>query len=306
MPATAVTRITAHARPDAARTGRRRASRRQHRQRVTTAVRSVSKNGDDAIANSDESTTTSSAAATKYKPPTKDTLPPRDRRFRPLTPPPPASEFPAYEARDFFRYELVHQSSKSAARVGRIHTPHGIIDTPGFVAVGTNGALKAVPHHELAAAGIDLMFSNTYHLMLQPGPETIASGGGLHSFIGRPNGPIITDSGGFQVFSLARPTADDGLEMKSRRPSKQKGDQGLLIRTNEHGVLFKSYRDGTPVALTPESSVEAQKQLGADIIIPLDEVGLYKLNAVDPHSLQCMHGSSGLYLEQRQQTASHS
>ena len=95
-------------------------------------------------------------------------------------------------------------------------------------------------------------------------------------FIGR-DAPIITDSGGFQVFSLARPNAEDGLEMKSRRPSKQKGDEGLLIRTNEHGVLFRSYRDGSRVALTPESSVLAQKHLGADIIIPLDELPPYHI-----------------------------
>ena len=205
------------------------------------------------------------------------TLPPKDRRFKPLTPPPPASDFPPYEPRDFFRYELIHQSKKSAARVGRIHTPHGVIETPGFVAVGTNGALKAVPHQELAAAGVDLMFANTYHLMLQPGPDLVASAGGLHEFIGR-DAPIITDSGGFQVFSLARPNAEDGLEMKSRRATKQKGEDGLLIRSNEHGVLFRSYRDGSSVVLTPESSVEAQKNLGADIIIPLDELPPYHID----------------------------
>ena len=206
-----------------------------------------------------------------------NTLPPKDRRFKPLTPPPPASEFPPYEPRDFFRYELIHQSKKSAARVGRIHTPHGVIETPGYVAVGTNGALKAVPHQELAAAGVDLMFANTYHLMLQPGPDLVASAGGLHEFIGR-DAPIITDSGGFQVFSLARPNAEDGLEMKSRRATKQKGEDGLLIRSNEHGVLFRSYRDGSSVVLTPESSVEAQKNLGADIIIPLDELPPYHID----------------------------
>jgi len=195
----------------------------------------------------------------------------------PLTPPPPASEFPPYEPRDFFRYELIHQSKKSAARVGRIHTPHGVIETPGYVAVGTNGALKAVPHQELAAAGVDLMFANTYHLMLQPGPDLVASAGGLHEFIGR-DAPIITDSGGFQVFSLARPNAEDGLEMKSRRATKQKGEDGLLIRSNEHGVMFRSYRDGSSVVLTPESSVEAQKSLGADIIIPLDELPPYHID----------------------------
>ena len=207
----------------------------------------------------------------------------------PLTPPPPAGEFPPYEPRDFFRYELIHQSKKSAARVGRIYPPHGVIETPGYVAVGTNGALKAVPHQELAAAGLDLMFANTYHLMLQPGPDLVASAGGLHEFIGR-DAPIITDSGGFQVFSLARPNAEDGLEMKSRRATKQKGGDGLLIRTNEHGVLFRSYRDGSSVVLTPESSVEAQKSLGADIIIPLDELPPYHIDrAVLERSVYLSH-----------------
>ena len=201
----------------------------------------------------------------------------------PLNPPPCASTFPAYVPREHFRFELVHQSSRSAARVGRIHTPHGTINTPAFVPVGTNAALKAVPHAPLLRdAGLDLMFANTYHLMLQPGPELVAEAGGLHAFIGR-DAPLITDSGGFQVFSLARPNEADAREMKSRRPSKQKGDDGLLVRTNEAGALFRSYRDGRDVALTPESSVAAQKALGADIIIPLDELPPY---AIDPVELK--------------------
>jgi queuine tRNA-ribosyltransferase len=214
--------------------------------------------------------------------PVPGVLPPRDRRFRPFTPPPDASEFPAYAGNEHFRFEVLHRSSKSAARVGRIHTPHGTIDTPGYVAVGTMGALKHVPHSVLRDAGLDLMFANTYHLMLQPGPELVAEAGGLHAFIGR-DAPLITDSGGFQVFSLARPNEADAREMKSRRPSKQKGDDGLLVRTNEAGALFRSYRDGRDVALTPESSVAAQKALGADIIIPLDELPPY---AIDPVELK--------------------
>ena len=269
------------------------ATRGSRRQRGALPARSASKSSrDPEVAPSKTKTQqpeqnpsaqlTTPTAREPLKPFDVPRLPARDRRFRPLTPPPPASEFPPYQPRDFFRYELVHQSKKSAARVGRIHTPHGVIETPGYVAVGTNGALKAVPHHELAAAGIDLMFSNTYHLVLQPGPEKVAAAGGLHKFIGR-DGPIITDSGGFQVFSLARPNTEDGLEMKSRRPSKQKGSDGLLLRMNEHGVLFKSYRDGTDVVLTPESSVEAQKLIGADIIIPLDELPPYH---IDPAVLE--------------------
>src|SRR5579872_174751 len=103
---------------------------------------------------------------------------------------------------NYFYFEIIYQSKKSAARVGRIHTPHGIIDTPGFVAVGTNGTLKSIDNVLLETVGQQLMFCNTYHLLLHPGPEVVAQAGGLHKFINRTS-PIITDSGGFQVFSLA-------------------------------------------------------------------------------------------------------
>jgi len=101
-----------------------------------------------------------------------------------------------------FSFEVLHRSKKSKARVGRIHTPHGIIDTPNFVAVGTNGSLKTLHNHDITNLGLQLMFCNTYHLLLQPGPEVVQKAGGLHQFINRPM-PLITDSGGFQVFSLA-------------------------------------------------------------------------------------------------------
>ena len=147
------------------------------------------------------------------------------RRLDPLAPPPPATDFPPYQAPDFFRFELLHQSSKSAARVGRIHTPHGIVNTPGFVsrrcvgrqrlaarrrfvhqrssfaarplclqvAVGTNAVLKAVDTHAADAEGLELMFANTYHCMLHPGAEVIGEAGGLHAFMNRRRDrPIIT------------------------------------------------------------------------------------------------------------------
>ena len=101
-----------------------------------------------------------------------------------------------------FRFELIHTSTKSRARVGRIYTPHGVIDTPNFVAVGTNGTVKALDNAFLDEIGLQLMFCNTYHLLLQPGTDIVKKGGGLHQFINRKL-PIITDSGGFQVFSLA-------------------------------------------------------------------------------------------------------
>ncbi len=171
-----------------------------------------------------------------------------------------------------FRFELLHTSTKSKARVGRIHTPHGIIETPNFVAVGTNGTLKALDNKMVLDIGLQLMFCNTYHLMLQPGTKVVKEAGGLHAFINRKM-PIITDSGGFQVFSLAYGSVAN--ELKSRGTKKH---QNSVLKITEEGVLFRSYIDGKSVMLTPESSVEAQKDLGADIIIPFDELPPYHIS----------------------------
>lgn len=168
-----------------------------------------------------------------------------------------------------FRFEPIYQSKKSNARVGKIHTPHGIIDTPSFVAVGTNATLKALDSKTVDNIGLQLMFCNTYHLMLHPGTETIKQAGGLHRYINRTQ-PIITDSGGFQVFSLAYGTVKDELKSKG-----QKKGNNSVVKITEDGVTFRSYRDGSPIVLTPESSVTAQKELGADIIIPFDELPPY-------------------------------
>lgn len=170
-----------------------------------------------------------------------------------------------------FHFEVLHQSNKSKARVGRIYTPHGIIDTPGFVAVGTNGTLKGLDNEKVDSIGLQLMFCNTYHLLLQPGPEVVERAGGLHTFINRKM-PIITDSGGFQVFSLSYGSITDEL-----KGSGKKQGQSSVLKINEEGVLFRSYRDGSRVFLTPERSVQAQKAFGADIIIPLDELPPYHI-----------------------------
>lgn len=169
----------------------------------------------------------------------------------------------------YFYFEIIYKSKKSNARVGRIHTPHGIIDTPNFVAVGTNGTLKSIDNVLLETSDQQLMFCNTYHLLLHPGPEVIAQAGGLHNFINRKS-PIITDSGGFQVFSLAY--GGVACELKSKG---QKSSCNSVISIKEQGVVFRSYRDGARIELTPESSVQTQKLLGADIIIPLDELPPY-------------------------------
>lgn len=177
-----------------------------------------------------------------------------------------------------YRFEITYQSKRSSARAGRIFTPHGIIDTPNFVAVGTHATLKGVDPALSDDLGLQLIFCNTYHLLLQPGVEVIAQAGGLHAFMHR-RGPIITDSGGFQVFSLAYGSVAD--ELKSRGTKKP---GGTVLKISEEGVLFRSYRDGSKIMLTPESSVQAQKALGADIIIPLDELPPYHFAAADLES----------------------
>jgi queuine tRNA-ribosyltransferase len=215
----------------------------------------------------------------------------RRSKYKKSKPDPPPitdpSEFPdwAYEPRDYFRFEILHQSSKSQARVGRIHTPHGVIDTPGYVAVATNAALKGVDFRDADEAGQQLIFANTYHLLLHPGSEIIRDAGGIHKFTNRQDRPFITDSGGFQVFSLAYGSVHDELSSKGelKRASRGKKDRGNdhvgkdPVKVSEEGVTFRSYRDGSKFLLTPESTVQAQKDIGADIIIPLDELPPYHI-----------------------------
>ncbi len=178
----------------------------------------------------------------------------------------------------YFYFELIHQSTKSNARVGKIHTPHGIIETPGFVPVATNACPKALDSVLMDQLEVQLMFCNTYHLLLQPGRELVRQAGGLHSFMNR-NNPLITDSGGFQVFSLMYGTLHEELKGKG----KKRGTENGVLKISEEGVTFRSYRDGQKIQLTPESSVQAQKDFGADIIIPLDELPPYH---IAPQSLK--------------------
>jgi len=147
-----------------------------------------------------------------------------------------------------FGFELLlKKDPHSQARAGVIHTPHGPIPTPVFAPVGTQATVKTVSPKELRELGASLILANTYHLYLRPGPDTIADLGGLHGFMGW-DGPIMTDSGGFQVFSLARLRAVDVT-----------------------GVTFRSHLDGSEHLLTPEKAIEIQEKLGADIILCLDE-----------------------------------
>ena len=148
-----------------------------------------------------------------------------------------------------FRFTL--RATDGAARLGEFETPHGLVHTPAFMPVGTQGAVKATVHRDLIASGAEIILGNTYHLFLRPGDELIARRGGLHRFIGWDR-PMLTDIGGFQVFSLAE-----------RR------------RIREDGAEFQSHLDGSTHVLTPEGAVDIQARLGSDIAMVLDECLAY-------------------------------
>lgn len=146
-----------------------------------------------------------------------------------------------------FEFELLATDPDTGARAGRLHTPHGVLETPLFAPVGTNATVKALRPADLKEVGATLVLSNTYHLYLRPGDERIRDLGGLHRFMGW-DGPILTDSGGFQVYSLSESREID-----------------------EDGVTFQSHIDGSYHRFTPEKSVAIQENLGADIIMAFDE-----------------------------------
>lgn len=164
-----------------------------------------------------------------------------------------------------FHFTLEKTDAHSRARAGFITTPHGIIRTPAFVPVGTQASVKSLTPDELTVLGVQLFFVNTYHTYLRPGLPIIKASGGLHGFMNW-NGPIITDSGGFQVFSLARP---------KYAPSDRSDDQPSLVRINEDGVEFRSHWDGSAHTFTSESSMEWQWGLGSDIHIAFDDCTSY-------------------------------
>lgn len=145
------------------------------------------------------------------------------------------------------QYDLIKTDAKTRARLGRVTTRHGVFDTPAFMPVGTQGTIKGLLPHLVADAGAQCILANTYHLMLRPGEKTVAALGDLHRFMSWP-GPILTDSGGFQVFSLSD-----------------------INKIDDEGVTFKSHVDGAIVHLTPHRSMQVQNALGADIIMAFDE-----------------------------------
>lgn len=149
------------------------------------------------------------------------------------------------------KFELLRHSIENFARLGRLHTAHGVVETPAFMPVGTQGSVKTVGSEDLEDLGFEMVLSNTYHLELRPGSEVIERMGGLHHFMSWER-PILTDSGGYQVMSLTK-----------------------MRKIDDDGVRFKSHLDGTEMFLTPEKSIEIQGRLGVDISLALDECPPY-------------------------------
>ncbi|MDR1475332.1 MAG: tRNA guanosine(34) transglycosylase Tgt [Holosporales bacterium] len=166
-----------------------------------------------------------------------------------------------------FSFLVTHQDGN--ARAGIIKCPHGTIKTPAFIFCGTKASVKGMFPDQLSNAGTQIILSNTYHLMLQPGAETIKKMGGLHKFMGW-DGPLLTDSGGFQIFSLGHGSVSDEIKRRGRTDRKP-----TLVSITDDGAVFKSYIDGGDEYLTPEKSVEIQRKLGADFILALDECTPY-------------------------------
>lgn len=177
------------------------------------------------------------------------------------------------------RLTFTIEATDGAARAGTLHTPHGDVPTPAFAAVGTQAAVKALAPDDLRAAGVDVVLANTYHLYLRPGAETVARLGGLARFMSW-HGPTMTDSGGFQVFSLgfglehgvgkiASMFPDEGDAPGRLPPARPRNER--LTRVDDDGVTFVSHLDGSRHRFTPEISIRVQESLGADILLAFDE-----------------------------------
>lgn len=171
-------------------------------------------------------------------------------------------------------FEIVKKDKKSKARAGIIKTPHGDIQTPSFVPVGTQGTVKAVSPRDLWEMGAQVVLANTYHLHLRPGEDLVKKFGGLSRFMSW-NGPTMTDSGGFQVFSLGIGKEGGGVKFLRDEPKHYKETEEAKPRLNkitEEGVTFQSHIDGSSHKITPESSIEIQEKLGADLIVSFDDL----------------------------------
>lgn len=176
-----------------------------------------------------------------------------------------------------FNFKILKKLDGKLGRAGILETPHGVIETPAFVTVGTKGTVKAIPPEAVAATGAQVVLGNTYHLYLQPGDEIIEKAGGLGKFMNW-SGPTMTDSGGFQVFSLGAAYGKEiSKVVKVTDPSLMiperfdDSDAPRLAQVGNDGVSFKSHLDGSMHYITPEKSIQIQHNLGADMIFAFDE-----------------------------------
>ncbi len=163
------------------------------------------------------------------------------------------------------RFEI--SARDGSARAGVLHTAHGLVQTPAFIPLATKGSVRGLEAREVAQLGYEMVLGNTYHLFVSPGKERIANAGGLHGFMGWERA-VITDSGGFQVFSLAHGGVANEVKGSGRQGG---GEHGSVVSIEEEGVRFRSYRDGTELFISPEVSMEVQAALGSDIALVFDE-----------------------------------
>lgn len=166
-------------------------------------------------------------------------------------------------------FKISQKDKQTKARTGEIRTPHGIVRTPNFCAVGTQGTVKALDGQDLRTIGLDIVLANTYHLHIRPGGDVIDKHGGLARMMDW-NGPMMTDSGGFQVFSLGV-ALEQGVGKLLRENDDTTG-RPRLNKITEEGVHFQSHIDGTPLFLSPETSIAIQEKIGADLIVAFDDL----------------------------------
>lgn len=193
-------------------------------------------------------------------------------------------------------FTVNHRSTKSKARIGTIKTSHGEIQTPTFVPCATKGTLKGILPEQIPQMNVQLMFVNTYHLVTHPGSDIIKKTGGIHTYSKLPT-PLMSDSGGFQVFSLGK---------NERRTSKLRGDtneEPLLVKISEDGVKFRSVYDGKLIEFSPESSMKFQQEIGADLMMAFDECTY--LNATHEYAKKSMNRTHDWLLRCIKQTREH-
>ncbi len=165
-------------------------------------------------------------------------------------------------------FKILQKDGK--ARAGELETPHGVIETPNFNPVGTQATVKALTPSQLSEIGVQMVLANTYHLMLRPGVDVIKKLGGLHKFMSWDR-PIMTDSGGFQVFSLGGALEEGSSKVVSGKKTKQDFPRPRLNKITDEGVVFQSHLDGSKHALNPEIAMKLQYDLGADLIVAFDD-----------------------------------